>query len=712
MPHPRFKSENYDNFGGINSKTSAYTTGPREVLALYNYDFSTIGAWTKRPGSSQYIGQTFVSISGLHEFVKTNGFSELMVGDTGALWAGTSTGNLVGISASVFGITLLAGQSLGFGIYQDIMRVGSTTVPSNHNVISFYRNSVAMNGNDYDFINYLNHAYLTNGSYLYKYSGTSLLHTNILPAWVTGTTNSETVPAISALTGTTGTINFNLPGANGASVPYLWSMYAALVDSNGAEGPINHLGGVIISTAGQHSTFVSQFGSFPVWNANIYTPREYDITRINLYAALTLNPTLTAAGFIPLGASALALDVRFIGSTTAVGGTDFSLVKFALNSEQIQTGGIPGLAVAERTLYPFITQSMSGWTYGRPFAFGADFQGFTVVQGITFSPRFLEVYNNRMALMGFSGLPSSFAITEIVEPESILPDNIFEVRTNDGDILTGGRFYLNQLILFKQKSIHSFTGDAPENFYIKQISDEYGCLNNKAACVWGDRLWFLDEKGICEFNGANIGIVGHKVDEVFTRMNLDAAIDTAIMLHQKERNEIWCGIPVDGATQNNLTVVYDYEAQAWTYWDGFEPKYFANVRQRFNKTTGFFADYDGRVNSFGVSFFGDNGVGISTVIKARFEHPMGQSIEKMFRRAFLNYDSITGETINSFNLSLRKNYGDSIVLSKGITLTSFQQVTNFGVSAKSLSVQIGHFSATERLRVYGYTLEYRYQRST
>lgn len=696
MPHPRFKSENYENLGGANPRASIYLTGPREALSLYNFDFSVVGALTKRPGSTQYIGQTFGCIVGMHEFIKTNGFSELIVtewsGATTAnnlFWHGISTGNLVGLTLTTLGtqapvVTNIYNTNLGF--------TGGAPFFFSTTQFSFIRSDISLSSgtslNQWDYVNYLDQMYMTNGRYYFRYNGISPFLVNIPP---TGAGNTTVTLSGSLFFGASGGSSYRLP------LGTVYHFYAALVNNNGVEGPLSHLGMLDLFATG--TTIATNWGTFPVLRANIWTPQDYGLSAINMYIAVS---TGDSAGLGAQGFTALHLDMRFLGKTT-VTASEFTRIDYGLNTDQINAGGVTALPVPLQTVYPYLYQSMSGYTYLGNIA---------VNQGYTLASQFLEVYNNRLAFCGFSNLPSSFILTEIDQPESILPENVIEVRTNDGDILTGAKTYLNQLVLFKQNSIHSFSGDAPENFYLKEISAEYGCLNNKANCIWENKLWFLDSKGVCEFNGANVQIVSDKVSVQFEAMNLDAAKKQAIMAHVKERGEIWCSIPVNGATLNNLTIIYDYVGGGWGYWDGFSPKFFDTIKQRFVKPSAFYADNSGRINSFGISYFGDNGAGISAVVMNRYENPEGQSNEKMFRRLFLNYESVTGATVSSFSVNFRKNYGTSIVLASSMTLTSFQKVKNFGISAKSLSVEFGHSSATERIRLYGYTLEYRHQRAT
>ena len=83
-------------------------------------------------------------------------------------------------------------------------------------------------------------------------------------------------------------------------------------------------------------------------------------------------------------------------------------------------------------------------------------------------------------------------------------------------------------------------------------------MSNRAIAEYDNNLVFLDEKGVVMYNGANWQIISQPVESTFRRMNLSAALEKAVAIHYNLWNQIWFGIPVDGSTVNNLTVVYDY----------------------------------------------------------------------------------------------------------------------------------------------------------
>jgi len=93
-------------------------------------------------------------------------------------------------------------------------------------------------------------------------------------------------------------------------------------------------------------------------------------------------------------------------------------------------------------------------------------------------------------------------------------------------------------------------------------------------------------------------------------MNYAAAKNVACMAHDKKRNQVLTAIPINGATYNNITVVYDYLVDAWTKYDGFNPSLFAVLTGNLSTRTLFYGGYTGNIYNFGASYFGDNGQGI------------------------------------------------------------------------------------------------------
>ncbi len=358
--------------------------------------------------------------------------------------------------------------------------------------------------------------------------------------------------------------------------------------------------------------------------------------------------------------------------------------------------------------------------YGTTYTFGATAYdtGFPLQLDLPFNnnlfftlaPKYIEIYNNQLFMAGFSSQLSTMYWSDIGQPEAIDPTFFAEVRTNDGDVIRGLKSYQSDLIIAKERSFHRLNGDNPSNFLLQQVSDQYGCISNRAMVTFENYLWFLDSKGIVEYNGANVEIVSNKVEPTFAAMNVAAARDNACAIHFRQQNEVWFAIPCNGATFNNCIVVYDYLTKAWTTYEGVNPSSIALMGSYIGSKAPFVGGYTGNIFHYSSAFLADNGVGISCIGQSRFVCPMGQSTEEQYRRLFLNINPIDGSS-QSININLYTDYGSTVMLNRTMYQNPFQSRIDFGLPARSLSVEFGHFSATLPFRLDGFTVESRFQRN-
>ncbi|MGK3945787.1 hypothetical protein ABK046_46510, partial [Streptomyces caeruleatus] len=61
-------------------------------------------------------------------------------------------------------------------------------------------------------------------------------------------------------------------------------------------------------------------------------------------------------------------------------------------------------------------------------------------------------------------------------------------------------------------------------------------------------------------------------------MNVDAAFQQATAIHDRLNNQVKFSFPIDGSLVNNITIVFDYLAGAWTTETGYSPSVNAMIR--------------------------------------------------------------------------------------------------------------------------------------
>lgn len=643
MPYEITKQERYANFGGINTKASRYLTGAQQVIRLVNYDFSRPGAFTKRPDTTEFLDLDVGPIKTIYEFTQTTGASYLIIQGGSGVFSVTSNGTT----------QLANGPIVPSGITYPMDPVT-------------FQNNVLMAGVQLG---------ATTTESWYRYFGASLVAVQMIdPTFGFGSLNG-----VSAFNGSSPVYFATLNG---------WRWSAAYVNERNTE-----------------SCNTSIFGGGRLWGLGI-TSIALELPIANMYS---LGRQFSASYALvyreEIGYTAALLNLPATAVTTAI----FKIPLSSGVSLLIDTGAttctfLMGATMAPytpNTYYPFGDLGSAGTT-GQLIS-----QYFNTKD--TGMPTIISVYNNMPFYSGFPKYPSHVFWGELGYFEWVDNENFNEIRTTDGEKVTCLVPYDGNLIATKRTSIHVINGDDPDTISFSEKTDQYGFINNRAACVFQDVLWGIDGqgKGIVEFNGANVDIVSDEVEDIFFRINLNAAASEAFMLHVKSRNEVWCGIPVDGASLVNTIIVYDYYSKAWTTYEGLSPTAVAIARGTLSLPAVVMGFSNGGIRSLNSVFSGVET--ITAVVRAPFISNYGWSATETYRRLFVDTDPILGATY-SFLMNLYLDQGSTPSYTATFLVQSQQSRAEFGLPGKGMSVELIEAS-DHPLRVNGYTVGSRFQRN-
>lgn len=706
MSTQKFKLESYTLLGGINQKVSQYNNTIFEFLDIKNMDFQTPGALTQRWGSTQYISQGFSNpITSVFEFQKLNGSSFVFVGHTGGLWFGATTGQSQGVSLNAYSSTIQI-QLPTFPHYQAVAQAGP--------VYSFQNRVININYKDIDGLKWITTAttivsinpiahstnvisskplvdnlFTANGNNFLRFDGSTFWTNNYINPHVT----SSEVTVTNSPSYAIGMASFGMH-----------KFYASYVNNRGFESEIYPIFFMDFGSASFGTSLIpgSFGGSFVEAYVDLYTPSAYGISTINIYShfgpTTALDPSAGFDYWYPPYVKIRSTPAS-TGETTRVyvgAAYDASLINISKLAQNV--GGLPDGILQDRLLF--------GSSFNN--VFGSSLNG-NMFSYENYSPKFLSSNYNIMFASGFSALKSTVFFSDTAEPQGYNLENSFEVRTNDGDEISGQITYGYRTMVFKRKSSHMFTGDNANNLVLSEISSVYGCINNECACLFENMVAYLDFKGIVVYNGSNPELISQKIQPIFDRINLSSAINTACMVHDKLRSQILCAIPIDGSTQNNITIVFDYLARSFTTYDGFNPTVFAQIQGRNSSRNVFYGTSSGLVNWFGPSFLSDNASGFTCYFKTKFNQEMGESVQKQFRRLYLNAD--VGSATFVMPINFYQDYGTSKVIQSTFILSEFQSRYDFGISAKSLAYELSNLQTSSVFRIYGFTIESRRQRN-
>lgn len=650
MPYPKNSTAHYQNFGGVNEKASEYTTQNSQALKLRNIDFYVPNALSKTPGSTQAITNgTSGAIRSLFEFEKLNGASWIIAGSNNELLINNGTTGWSSISS------------------------GWT------------------NGFVEDALAFVNKAWVANGQNFISFDGTDTVDYS-LPAPPTRVGNSNLVNTVSTITVFGFTMQSAATGASTQAVA--WAAYRYVRD-DGYYGPLN-----LANNAQPISPYV--LGISPAdWQG--ITTGDYGTSVTMIVRGLTV-PANSGATAI---AMYLAIDSWINGAGPNLGvstSTSFgSGVTLSPTADLTKFKFITLIPLAS-TVWNVASLNYSSWYNNQSFS------GMVQSFAETYTPKFIELNNNQMFMAGFSSAPSTVWFSETAEPEVVLENSFFETRTNDGDRITALKQFQGQLLIFKQRSFHKLIGNQESNYQLVELSTEYGCLSNKAVVEFNNRLLFLDKEGIVEYNGADWNVISTPIEDTFRTMNVSAALDKAVGVHFIERNQVWFGIPVNGSSVNNLTVVYDYLLNAWTFIEGFNPSSFAPMKQGLSKRTVWYGDYSGAIHYMSPSFFSYNGTAFTCIIETGFDAPDGPDVTNMFRRLFLDVNTASGTT-GTIDVSVFQDYDRSTIKATfAVYQSAFQSRAEFGIMAKSVGFRFAHANVSLPLQINGYDVQRRFLR--
>lgn len=657
MAYPKNKSEVYKQIGGINNKVSIYETPKTDVLRLENFDFSEPGALTTRPGFTNALGGITVAIgSRINDIFPLNGLN--------------------------LGIKHFFGTDQNIFQYSWTMGFASSFI------------SVTTTNNNWVHANLNNYAFICSVNAFYKiadYAYTSPIASFRAPGTYGGLFG---LPAPSGLSGV-----FSIttaPGLSSAIPGGTQAYYLSYFDSlsyipSEAESPVpglivtrNFLGPV----AGPFYIFITS-GRVPLIDgltvplvAQEYNPEGFVLYRRNV------------TGYN-------ANDLVVVGETVQGGGSVLA----------DYTGGGPASPLEPSNILPDLGRVADE----------------SVISPIA-SSKFMEFYKGRLFInatgVNYDGpalnrFGNTTLFSEPYEPENFQPENFF-ITMNQEYQISGYKTYNQSLLIGLSRGIWRLTGDNIDSFVLEPINDEFGFISHKAVVTWKEVCWFLDIRGIVEYNGSTFNLVSTRIEDIIKTINFEAAIDRSQGYYFQDRNEVWFSVPLGDSENPDTVLIYDIVADAWTTFKGFSASAINLIFKGETASTYvasnniYFGTPSGTLHYFDPVFLSDNGATISTVMRT-FSHDggLGNSIEKQFRRLYLDSGPLFEGITNQIHVSFFADHASNAIY---MTRSMFQGAStqsriDYGIPAKSLGIQFQQGNTQMRFKIYGYTVESRYQRS-
>ena len=161
--------------------------------------------------------------------------------------------------------------------------------------------------------------------------------------------------------------------------------------------------------------------------------------------------------------------------------------------------------------------------------------------------------------------------TDILDYNTVDPiGQNFRIASGGDDFIVGIEpFSEDTILVFCRKSIYRLGGTSGSlsDCNLSVVTPELGCAARRTIIQVGNKVYFLSDSGIYgleyldEYNLRGLELpLSEAINPTIARINTDA-IDKAVGRYHD--NRLWFAVPVDGARENNMLLVYNLLNQGW-----------------------------------------------------------------------------------------------------------------------------------------------------
>ena len=168
-----------------------------------------------------------------------------------------------------------------------------------------------------------------------------------------------------------------------------------------------------------------------------------------------------------------------------------------------------------------------------------------------------------------------------------------DVNSNDGDIITAITRQQGNIVIFKSSSIYTLYGTDQQNYQLRNVQPNIGCIAPNSVVNIFNYLYFLYRDGIYTFDGSSVDLISEKIGEKINEIADPSKVSGAWYDHK-----YYLSYPKNGSSTNNIILVYNLMHESWSYYTGVNAGVFNN----------FDGSQDGQVN-IGEIYFGDSNEG-------------------------------------------------------------------------------------------------------
>lgn len=285
----------------------------------------------------------------------------------------------------------------------------------------------------------------------------------------------------------------------------------------------------------------------------------------------------------------------------------------------------------------------------------------TNVAGTPPAGRYVVFRKDRLYVAGVDANPNILYYCETGDPTTWnTGSNFIQIRSNDGDKITGILPLGDNLVIYKNNSVWLLAGTSDSDFFLTQVSQNIGCMAPKTLIGDKQLHYFLHRMGVYAFNGADTVKISSKIDPTVNTSPTHLVNAAATLYNER----YWLSFTESGQTENLKVLVFDtrHGFGGWSLFEGLAIKSFAL--------------WDGAADE-GQLYAGDSGTGFVWQLNTGADDG-GSSIESAYQsKNFTLGNSVVYKTVDYAHVAAENS---SVILN----------VTVSGDHGQSLSLPLGY----------------------
>ena len=178
------------------------------------------------------------------------------------------------------------------------------------------------------------------------------------------------------------------------------------------------------------------------------------------------------------------------------------------------------------------------------------------------------VFRGRTYYWGVSDTPSFLYYSKTNSPEAVPTQNVLDVSSFDGDVITGASVANDYALVFKRNSIFLLSHDRDDNPLLSPISRGVGAVSDLGIVQFDGRVYFLSDDGFFVTDGSQTKPLSRELDEM-VRLLPPAYLQDSFGWADRSGRRVYLSVNAGASDYNNEVWAIHIDTGAITRLTGF-----------------------------------------------------------------------------------------------------------------------------------------------